>query len=75
MEKFRIIPIRIFVGNRFVIYEDKFENFTKDDLKNYTRFKEILISFKKFYNIDQYNLKDIDRYLWQLGKEYFPKNY
>ena len=23
----------------------------------------------------EYNLKDIDRYIWQLGKEYFPKNY
>ena len=27
------------------------------------------------YNIDEYNLKDIDRYIWQLGKDYFPKIY
>ena len=44
-------------------------------LKNYSQFKNILIQFKKFYGIDEYNLKDIDRYIWQLGKEYFPKNY
>ena len=31
--------------------------------------------FSDFYGIDEYNLKDIDRYIWQLGKEYFPKNY
>ena len=37
--------------------------------------KEILILFKKYYNIDKYNLKDIDRYLWQLGKEKFPNKY
>ena len=54
---------------------DNFSSFKKEDLKNYKKFKEILIDFKKFYNIDEYNLKDIDRYLWQLGKEYFPKKY
>ena len=54
---------------------DRFEEFKNDDLKNYKRFKEILISFKKYYDIDTFNLKDIDRYLWQLGKDYFPKKY
>lgn len=55
--------------------KDKFYNFKKEDLKDYTKFKNILIYFKKYYNIDNYNLKDIDRYLWQLGKDYFPKKY
>lgn len=55
--------------------KDKFDVFTADDLKDYSKFKNILISFKKYYDIDNYSLKDIDRYLWQLGKEYFPKNY
>jgi len=52
--------------------KDKFAIFKKEDLKDYGKFKEILIKFKKYYNIDNYNLKDIDRYIWQLGKEYFP---
>ena len=55
--------------------KDKFYKFKKEDLKNYKRFKEILIEFKSFYGINEYNLKDIDRYLWQLGKDYFPKKY
>lgn len=55
--------------------QDKFYNFKREDLKDYSKFKNILIEFKKFYGIDEYNLKDIDRYLWQLGKEYFPKKY
>lgn len=53
----------------------KFSNFKKSDLKDYSKFKKVLIDFKKFYNIDDYDLKDIDKYLWQLGKEYFPKKY
>lgn len=54
---------------------DKFYSFKSSDLKDYSKFKEVLINFKKFYNIDEYSLKDIDRYLWQLGKDYFPKKY
>lgn len=50
---------------------DNFEKFKRNDLKDYIKFKEILISFAKFYNIEEYNLKDLDRYIWQLGKEYF----
>ena len=55
--------------------KDNFSNFTKTDLKNYQKFKSILIEFKKFYNIDSFNLKDIDRYIWQLGKAYFKNKY
>ena len=55
--------------------QDKFYDFLKEDLKEYAKFKDILLQFKKYYNIDEFNLKDIDRYLWQLGKEYFPKKY
>ena len=55
--------------------KDKFCNFKKEELKDYTNFKNVLVCFKKYYGIDNYNLKDIDRYLWQLGKEYFPKKY
>lgn len=34
-----------------------------------------ILEFKNFYNIDKYNLRDIDKYLWIAGKEYFPKKY
>lgn len=54
---------------------DKFSVFSTQDLKDYKKFKETLIEFRKFYNLEQYNLKQIDKYLWQLGKEYFPKNF
>jgi len=37
--------------------------------------KKILIDFRRFYNIEQFDLKQIDQYLWQAGKKYFPKNY
>lgn len=55
--------------------KDNFANFKKEELKDYSNFKDVLVKFKQFYNIDSYNLKDIDRYIWQLGKEYFPNKY
>lgn len=55
--------------------KDNFYNFDKEDLKNYSKYKNILINFKKYYDIDEFDLKDLDRYLWQLGKDYFPKKY
>lgn len=54
---------------------DKFSTFKKSDLKDFAKFKSILFDFKRFYKIGEYNLKDIDKYLWLLGKDFFPKKY
>lgn len=54
---------------------DKYSKFNKKDLKNYKRFKEIIMDFRKYYGLDGFNLKEIDRYIWQLGKEFFPRKY
>ncbi len=66
-----------YVEKVLVYFNEKyrFSDFKKSDLKDYSTFKRVLIDFKKIYNIDEYDLKDIDKYLWQLGKEYFPKKY
>ena len=34
-----------------------------------------LLDFQKKYGLEDFNLKQIDKYLWQLGKEKFSKNY
>lgn len=49
--------------------------FSNEDLKDYAKFKNILLNFQRLYGIEKYNLKDLDRYLWQLGKKYFTNNY
>ncbi len=55
--------------------KDKFSNFPRQDLRIYPLFKKILTDFRRFYNLEQFDLKQIDQYLWQAGKKYFPKNY
>lgn len=54
---------------------DEFSIFQDSDLKDYPKFKNILLDFQSFYGLNDYNLKQIDQYLWLLGKDYFPKNY
>lgn len=54
---------------------DSFAEFYAEDLKDYVRFKGALIDFRAYYGLKEYNLKEIDKYIWQLGKEYFPKKF
>ena len=49
--------------------KDNFYKFEDDDLKEYCKFKNIITQFMKFYKLDNYTFKEIDMYLWQLGKE------
>ena len=55
--------------------KDKFSKFKKVDLKYYPEFIRVLNDFKVFYDLEQFNLKEFDKYLWQEGKIRFPKNY
>lgn len=54
---------------------DEFAKFIKNDLREYKRYKEILLNFQSFYDLKDFGLKQIDKYLWQAGKKYFPKKY
>ena len=54
---------------------DEFSKFKNSDLKNYVKFKSILCDFQNFYGLQRYSFKELDKFLWQFGKEYFPKNY
>lgn len=50
---------------------DHFAEFKADDLKHYPRFKEVVDLFRLHYGLSQYNFKQIDNYLWQLGKDHY----
>jgi len=54
---------------------DKFFKFKKDDLKYYPTYHAVLMEFSRFYGLEDFTLKQIDKYLWQAGKDYFPKQY
>lgn len=42
--------------------------FSKKDLKDYKKYKEILEKFREFFGLKKCSFREIDRYLWRLGK-------
>ena len=66
-----------YVDQMLVYYKNKdnFDNFSREDLKIYVRYRRILENFRKYYKLETFDLKQIDKYLWQAGKKYFPKKY
>ena len=48
-----------------------FYRFSDNDLKNYVKFKEIVENFIKFFGLSGFTFKQIDKYLWSEGKNYF----
>lgn len=66
-----------FVENILVHFSqlDGFAKFKRKELHSYPKFIEVLDSFQKFYGLTQFNKKQLDQYLWQLGKKFYPKKY
>ena len=73
-----LFPIYDFYVERVLIHfrqVDVFCDFQNEDLKQYPKFMAVLDAFQQHYGLMEYNKKDLDRYLWQLGKRYFPRKY
>ena len=49
--------------------KDNFASFKNEDLKDYLKFVEIINSFRIKYGLTQFDYKELDIYLWQLGKK------
>ena len=54
---------------------DNFSEFKKGELKDFRKFKSVIMDFADFYNLTRRNLKEIDKFLWVVGKEMFSTNY
>lgn len=54
---------------------DEFCAFLDFELKDYEVFNHVLRKFQSYYCLNHYTLKQLDRYLWLLGKEKFPRKY
>lgn len=52
---------------------DHFSEFQESDLKDYRRFKEIITDFVNHYSLTDYDLKQIDKFLWVYGKKAFQQ--
>ena len=73
-----VYPICDYYVERILIDSKKHHNFSifkKKDLKDYTIFVQIVKEFQSFYNLQEFSIREVDLFLWQYGKEKFPKKY
>ena len=50
---------------------EHYYNFKQEDLKDYEIYMSVIKAFQQRFGLMQYNIKQLDQYLWQLGKWYF----
>ena len=66
-----------FISKMLINYQkqDTFNliDFSDNNLKNYSEFKEILNNFKNHYRLKNLSFRQIDKFLWLYGKEYQNK--
>jgi len=53
--------------------QDSFDKFTKLDLKDYATYKRVLEGFRERYQLTGYSFKQLDKFLWLLGKDHFTR--
>lgn len=49
--------------------QDGFAGFKYDDLRQYDTFKGVVLSFREHYGLTEFTLREVDQFLWTLGKE------
>lgn len=52
--------------------QDHFATFQRQDLRQYARFREVITVFREHYGLSGFSLKDIDKFLWLAGKQFYP---
>ena len=53
---------------------EPFSNFKRDDLKDYVTYMSVIRAFQQKFDLMNYTIKQLDQYLWQLGK-WYSNNY
>lgn len=53
---------------------DHFSSFKNEELRTYSVFMKAIDDFRLYYGLMQFDIKQIDQYLWQLGKWYFNQH-
>lgn len=48
-----------------------FADFKREELKDYDTYMSVIRAFQQTFGLMNYNIKQLDQYLWQLGKWYF----
>lgn len=71
-----IYPIYDNYVHKLLMYFKKRDVFCKlksEDLKDYGKYCKVIKCFSVHYGLESFSVKEMDKYLWQLGKEAFNR--
>jgi len=54
--------------------QDSFYSFHRQDLYDYEKFVNIVTEFKLSYGLESFSVRDIDKFLWNVGYQLLSKN-
>ena len=57
----------------FSEHKEHFSKFSDNDLRDYPKFVKIIEQFQAKYHLEEFSAKQMDIYLWQIGKEAFKE--
>lgn len=52
--------------------QEKFSDFNWDALRDYPKFRSVILSFRTHFGLEAFSLREIDQFLWTLGKGLLP---
>ena len=65
-----------YVGKLLIHFRniDGFSVFRNNEIRDYRIFNRVILDFREVYHLQDFNIKQIDQYLWQFGKDVFLSN-
>lgn len=66
-------PLQFAIYDSYVekVLEEIIGNFNRNSLRDYRTYMNTIYEFRQRYGLTDYTIKQLDQYLWQLGKWYF----
>lgn len=62
-----------YIENMLCFYNKKepFAKFKRGDLRDYDTFRDVILKFREHFMLNEFKLRDIDKFLWLYGKDLF----
>jgi hypothetical protein len=67
-----IFDKNVYACLRFYRKQDRFAKFALKDLWDYSAFLGVVTEFRRFYGLEQFNFKELDKFLYQHGSSLPP---
>lgn len=47
----------------------RFADFSRPDMLDYPKYKAVIVSFRQFFNVQEFSFREVDKFLWSYAKD------